>query len=403
MSNEKANNQSAFDSSGPVFSLVPNEVNWVGRKGLPVSPRISGIGKGATLLEQALEEGAITGAVARTISLQGDSRFFAVPKYSSLGLSSVFDLGNLTSALFTSTLVLKLIEKRLLHFDDCVSRYCQGFGILGKGKISVRELLCHRSALPARYPFHEDLLRESQGARWGILGSRGAREYVYHAINRSSVRASSGGNSAAEYSDVGAIVLGQLIESVTGLSLDKALYNYVVKPLELRSTSYIDLSLLKRKKLRPVDDVIVATGYCPWRQRELCGEVQDATAWAMGGVAGHAGVFSSLEDVEGVVRELLKSYSREEGFLSRSILREAWERNDKSSFVSGWSTPERTPEMNTAGFDESWFGFSSENGCCLWFRPESGQACLLFVQGEQGGKRKRWSRADVLKEMRESL
>src|SRR5690606_3144606 len=109
-------------------------------------------------------------------------------------------------------------------------------------------------------------------------------------------------------------------EVLTGLSLEKAAQRYIFAPLGLKSTSYIDLSMVKRRGIAPVTDLIAPTEECPWRKRMLCGEVHDDNAWAMGGIAGHSGIFTTAFDLHVFARELLASFHRQSTFVSRHVL-----------------------------------------------------------------------------------
>jgi CubicO group peptidase (beta-lactamase class C family) len=128
------------------------------------------------------------------------------------------------------------------------------------------------------------------------------------------------------------ILAGALVESLTGMSFDKAAYRYVIQPLGLKSTSFIDLSMIRRRGIQPVTDMIAPTEECPWRKRVLCGEVHDDNAWAMGGVAGHAGIFSTANDLHLIARTLLAAYHGRSQFLSRETVQQ---------FLAGPAEPER--------------------------------------------------------------
>ena len=93
------------------------------------------------------------------------------------------------------------------------------------------------------------------------------------------------------------MILGEAIEVLTGNTLDRFCQDKIFKPLGLRATGFVDLTQLRTRRLHPVEEMIAPTENCPWRKKILCGEVHDDNAYAMGGVAGHAGLFSSARDV----------------------------------------------------------------------------------------------------------
>src|SRR6185369_991449 len=144
------------------------------------------------------------------------------------------------------------------------------------------------------------------------------------------------------YSDLGFMLLGAVLEEVSGTSLDRFCHERIYKPLGLRSTSFVDLSLLRTRRLEPIAEMIAPTEHCPWRRRVLCGEVHDDNAYAMGGVAGHAGLFSSARDIDRIATVLRESYEGQSLFLPAPIVREFWKRDDtlgSSTWALGWDTP----------------------------------------------------------------
>ena len=237
--------------------------------------------------------------------------------------SSVFDVGELTAVMVTVPTLLKLSDEGRLSFSDRVSRYMQGFGVHGKSAVTVEQLLRHSSVLPAYIPFFEQLSRDNRGKRVGILTSRGAHDFVLREITRFKVRGLT--SRRQQYSQVGYILLGFLIEALTGLSLSTVAERVLFRPLRLRSTSYIDLSMLQRGAICPDPDVVVPTDGCSWRKRRLCGEVFEENAWAMGGVAGHSGLFSSASDLDLFLREVLRAQKGISRFLTRENIANMWE------------------------------------------------------------------------------
>ena len=231
---------------------------------------------------------------------------------------TVFDVAGLTSVVSTTTLIMKFVEMGKLKLEDKVSRYIQGFGVSGKSMISIEHVLAHASGLPAWVPYYEELVMANAGDRIGILTSRGARDYVYNSVNRSSLKFPPG--SKQLYSDLGLMLLGNMIEQLSGLSLDRATQKYLFQPLGLKSSSYVELAMIKRRGIHPVKDRIAPTEDCPWRSRVLCGEVHDDNAWAMGGIAGHSGLFTNAADLHLFSSELLKAFRGKSEYLRRDTV-----------------------------------------------------------------------------------
>lgn len=337
------------------------------------------LGRAGHLLEQGVEDEVFPGAVllvTRNSQLAFEQAVGTHSAKVEVGerpikttVDSVFDIATLSQQLVTTTVLMHLVENRTISLHERISRYLQSFSVHGKAKIEIGHLLAHCSGLPAWYPYFEELARENTSSRMGILGSRGAKDFVYNALNRFQLRGQPGAKEV--FSDVGFIVLGSLIEVLTGLSLQKAAQRYVFKPLGLRSTSYIDLTMLKRGGLQPVKEVIAPTEDCPWRKRTLCGEVHDENAWAMGGIAGHAGVFSTAKDLHTFANAMLLSRRGESHYLAADVVKHFWTRPGYVSNPSccfGWQTG-ITPEVAGCGFSDAAVGHDSLTGCSLWIDP----------------------------------
>jgi CubicO group peptidase (beta-lactamase class C family) len=196
-------------------------------------------------------------------------------------VGTLYDLASI-SKLFTTIVVLQQAEAGRVELDAPVARHVPEFAAGGKAAVTVRHLLAHTSGLPAFLPLHstyptpETRLAAALGAPV-TAGSAPGRQYVY--------------------SDLGLIALGVLIERVTGTGLAEAVRDGVTGPLSMRDTGY-----------RPGADRrrIAATEYQPYAGRGMVwGEVHDENAWSLGGVAGHAGVFSTVDDLAVLCQALL--------------------------------------------------------------------------------------------------
>lgn len=295
-----------------------------------------------------------------------------VPEENGLDPDTVFDVASLTKPIITTTLIMQLIDRGQLTLDRRVSRILQTFSVHGKERITVRHLLNHSSGYPGYAPYYKQIARASEGERAGIMTSRGAVEMVYNEIVRARTENPPG--KVAKYSDIGFILLGHLIEVLHGgQPLDKIALKNIIAPLQLPSTGYVDLSKMKRRGLEPVTDMIAPTAECPWRERILCGEVHDDNAWAMGGVAGHAGLFSTARDVHAFATEMIECYHGRGGLVSQDTVRKFWTLDNSiegSSWALGWDTP--SPENSSSGryFSRNSVGHLGFTGCSLWIDPD---------------------------------
>jgi CubicO group peptidase (beta-lactamase class C family) len=334
------------------------------------------------LLNRGLLDHVFPGAVC--LVTKGGERVFSQAvglksaESSPVGLETVYDVAGLTTGIVTTTILLKLIEEGKLSLSDKVSRFLQGFGVLGKSKVTVFQLLNHSSGLPAWSPFFEDIIKENAGPRLGIMTSRSARDYVYAEIQRLPLKYDPGTKTL--YSDLGIMLLGSIIELLTGMSLDRAAQKYVFAPLQMKSTGYIDLSMVRRRGIHPVTDSIAATEECSWRKRVLCGEVHDDNAWAMGGIAAHAGVFTNAPDLSRFTNELLKVLKGSSNFISPRLLREAWSPTDPNSpYRFGWEIPSKENGLAGIGFSDSTVGMNGFTGCSMWLDPAKDLSIILLT------------------------
>src|ERR1700680_2515957 len=157
------------------------------------------------------------------------------------------------------------------------------------------------------------------------MPSRGAKEYVYEQIHREKPEAEPAARTI--YSDLNFMLLGEVIEQVGGVSLDPFCREKIDRPLGLRSTDFIDISMVRTRRLEPVPEMFAPTEVCPLRKRLLVGEVDDENAYAMGGVAGHAGLFAPVKEVDRIAHELIRCYAGRSDLVPQKIVREFWTRD----------------------------------------------------------------------------
>ena len=302
------------------------------------------------------------------------------PERAPMEESTIFDLSSLTKPLATTTAIMLLVRDGKLQLDDRVTRFLHNFGVHGKTHVTLRHLLSHAAGLPAWRPYFKEMLAiEKRGEKVNFLGSTAAKEYVYNQISREKPEAAPG--TAAVYSDLGFMLLGALIEMASGASLDRFCHERIVRPLGLRATSFIDLGLVRARRIRPDTTQIAATERCAWRKRVLCGEVHDDNAYAMGGVAGHAGLFASARDVDTIVSRLKACWAGQDDFLPQAIVRQFWSRDNPaigSTWGLGWDTP--SPQHSSAGtrFSPNTVGHLGFTGTSIWIDLERDRHVILL-------------------------
>jgi CubicO group peptidase (beta-lactamase class C family) len=193
---------------------------------------------------------------------------------------TIFDLASV-SKLFTSIVVMQQVEAGRIDLDASLAGYVPEFAENGKGDITVRQLLTHTSGLPAWLPLWRD--HPDPASR-------------IHAALTAKLRTEPG--TTYEYSDLNLIGLGVLVERVSGQSLDQLVADGITEPLGMVDTGYNPDPAVRQR--------IAATEFQAVPDRGIVhGEVHDENAWSLGGVAGHAGVFSTADDLAVLAQTLL--------------------------------------------------------------------------------------------------
>ena len=346
------------------------------------------LGRVDRAIDKAIEASEIPGAVvlARMVH-EGEVlehcsvRGLAVvrPERIPMARETLFDLASLTKPLATTTSILWLVHDGAVDLDSPVAKYLPEFAEREKERVTVRHLLTHSSGLKPWRAFHELLLEKERktGERW--LATPAARELVLERVLRSGLVHEPG--AAAVYGDLDFITLGALVEAVTQRRLDDFVRERVTGPLGLGETFFVPLGegagmpdALRRRT--------AATENCPWRERILWGEVHDPNAWSMGGVAGHAGLFASADDLMKFASTVLDVWHGRSDALPRELLLAFATRQhmpEKSDWALGWDTP--TPGASSSGkhFSASSIGHLGFTGTSLWIDLERECAIVMLT------------------------
>jgi len=334
----------------------------------------------------AVEEGVVPGATVvvrcgKDIAFEGVFGLRSiVPERSPLKIDTVYDLSSLTKPLATTIAVMLLARDGKFRLDDRVTRFFPNFGVHGKIAVTFRHLLAHCSGLPAWRPFFQRIAEIEKGGRVNFMASYGAKEFTYEEIHREKPEAPP--CTKTIYSDEGFITLGETIEKVSSVALNRFCREKIFRPLGLRATDYIDISLVRSRRLEPVADMFAPTEICPSRKRLLVGEVDDENAFAMGGVAGHAGLFAPVREVDRIAAELIACYAGRSDFVPQKIIREFWTRDQTvsgSTWALGWDTP--SPQGSSSGhhFSPKAVGHLGFTGTSLWIEPDREIAVSLLT------------------------
>jgi CubicO group peptidase (beta-lactamase class C family) len=270
---------------------------------------------------------------------------------------TLYDLASLTKVVATTTMAMILVDEGRLDLDRPVQDYLPGFRGPGKEAVTVRHLLSHSSGLDWWAP----LYREIRG-REAYVEQIQAMDLVYPPGSRSL------------YSDLGAILLGEVLERAAGQPLEDFVRQRVFAPLAMRDTMFRPPAALRPR--------IAPTEHDPWRGRVVHGEVHDENGFALGGVAPHAGLFGTAADLARFAQMLLGGGVFEgRRIVSRAIV-ELFTRRagvPGSDRALGWDTKSAEGSSAGAQFSARSFGHTGFTGTSLWIDPERRLYVILLT------------------------
>lgn len=258
--------------------------------------------------------------------------------------ATIYDLASLTKVVATTTAIMVLYDQGKLRLDDPVAKYLPAFRTGAKRRVTIRQLLEHRGGLPPGRVV------------WGVAHSpRQARRLIL------STRLVSAPGEREIYSDVGADVLGFVVEAVSGEPLDRFVQRHVFEPLGMRSTMF--------RPPRAVRARIAPTEIESSRGHPLRGEVQDETADALGGVAGHAGLFSTAGDLAVFAQMMLDGGIYDGVRIVRDSTVALFTRRATGWRALGWELCAGGASCGRYMSDRA-FGHTGYTGTSIWIDPD---------------------------------
>ncbi len=349
-------------------------------------------------LEAGREEGiapALSAVVLRGGRLAHASCHGEVPAPAPRPLreDDLFDVASLTKVLATTTLAAQLVAERGLDLDAPVAARLPAFAQAGKGEVTARHLLAHSSGLPAWRPYFEAAAADPvAGAIFLPAGQRPpaaalrepfrrARALVQAAVLREPLEAAPG--SRARYCDPGFIALGLLVEAIAGAPLAGLAERRVFRPLGLGSTFYLDATDPAALAGHP-GRTFVPTGASAARRELSQGQVNDDNAWALGGVGGHAGLFSTAREVAALGQAWLEALEGRPSPVPASVAA-VFSRRDPtpgSERALGWDTPSRGASSlghRLGRGPRGAIGHLGFTGTSLWIDLDAGLVCALLT------------------------
>lgn len=325
-------------------------------------------------LQAAVDDGAFPGAVL-AVRLRGRLIYEGAvgrlsPQIPGEGVTihTCYDLASLTKVLATTTALLLLMQRGKLMLDDRIDRILIELQGSAAGAASIHQLLTHSSGLPGWRPYNERLATLEAGQS-GFPGRTAAREAVLGYIAQEALIYERGSRSL--YSDLGFMLLGWAVERLAGESLDQFCNNQIYRPLEAQPLAYVPRGLQAMPAASLKSHAIAPTEDDPWRGRMLRGEVHDENAFALGGVAGHAGLFGTARAVLAVAKAWMDGRRGKTGLLHPELVTLFTTRQQgipNASWALGWDTPSAPSSSGTRFTPES-FGHLGYTGTSLWIDP----------------------------------
>ncbi len=347
------------------------------------------LGKVDRALEKAIDSAEMPGAVLLArMPRDGEvlehrcvrGHAVARPERVPMRRETVFDLASLTKPLATTSAVMLLVHEGLLSLDDPVAKHLPAFGERDKESVTLRHLLTHSSGLKPWRAFHEMLQERERKKGQRLIATPEGRGLILESICRSALVHEPG--AAAVYGDLDFIVLGAVVEAVSHQGLDEFCRERVFAPLGLERTRFPGLPLEGGPPREEARRDVAATENCPWRHRILWGEVHDPNAFAMGGVAGHAGLFAPADDVMRFACTLLDVFHGRSEALPPQTLRAFLARQDLpegSDWALGWDTPTAGGSSSGRHFSRNSVGHLGFTGTSLWIDLESETVVVLLT------------------------
>jgi len=283
---------------------------------------------------------------------------------------TVFDLASLTKPLVTSLSVLTLLEEGKLETNDKIGKFFKT-SLSQHNEIKIQHLLTHSSGLPAHRKYDKKLLNLPCAERM---------DKCIDWILKENISSKPGDNNL--YSDLGFILLGRLVEKISGEKLDEYWGRKIVTPLEL------DKGLFFASKRQIGSKVCVNTGTCSWSKKRLCGRVNDDNCRALGGVAGHAGLFGSAHALLSLCENILLQFKGDSQHPSYSseLLRKLLS-NKEGPWIFGFDTP--TGKFSSSGkhFSDMTVGHLGFTGTSFWIDLQRGIAIVLLTNRVNCGEK----------------
>jgi CubicO group peptidase (beta-lactamase class C family) len=301
-------------------------------------------------------------------------------------VNHMFDIASLTKVIGTTTSIMLLADRGQINIEDPVCKYIKAFDTPDKKEITIRNLLTHTAGLYEWYPMY--YLASSKQECFRLIGELPLMFPV---------------GEQRRYSDLGFVLLGEIIEEVSGMPLDQYMKENIFQALGMKNTIFNPLTSGKYKRIvatsagNPYEKRMVYDStlgfkvkeinpakWNNWRNHILKGEVNDGNAWyANGGISGAAGLFSTVDDLQKLVDMLLhKGMAGSKQFISAKTIR-IFLTKDKFNNGLGWMMDPDNSFMKKA--PEGSFGHTGFTGTSIAVIPQYKTSIILLINRQNTG------------------
>jgi len=277
-----------------------------------------------------------------------------------------YDLASLTKPIVAMA-ALRLVAQGVLALDARADSILSDVRGGGAASVTLEQLLTHRSGLAPWGGLYLDVPHEP--------GSAAARRWILSEASR-RVETEAGGESV--YSDLGYIIGGEMIARAAGETLDRVVATEIAEPLGIEAELYYAGALPSDRRAE-LTRRCAPTERCEWRGRIVRGEVHDENCSALGGVAGHAGMFGTTRAVARFGREMLDCLAGRSDFIAADALQAALAPRPGGSHLLGWDAKTGSPSAAGRRLGPKTFGHLGFTGTSLWCDPERDLVVVLLT------------------------
>ena len=309
------------------------------------------------------------------IAKEGATRFFKAYGYANLfpkkrmTIETVFDLASLTKPLATTLAVIKLIQKSMISLDLKLGCVLSRFENTEKGQITTRHLLSHHSGLPAYRPFYLQLRKIPLKMRKDALMDLFLKEPMEYPRGKNVL-----------YSDLGFIALGWVVEDVIKQRLDRFVTQEIYRFLGIGPDDKDGLFFVDQQE-KPSKKRFAATEFCQWRNFLISGVVHDENAYALGGIAGHAGLFGTAGGVNILLSELLLAFNgcQSMPIFEKDLVQQFFQTDKNSDRALGFDTPSVSGASCGNYFSKRSVGHLGFTGTSFWIDLDRSIIVILLT------------------------